>query len=134
MKKSEPRWIPNRVVLAAHDRMLADHGGAEGLRDEGLLESALARPRQHFAYGSPDLIELAALYTAAIVRNHPFVDGNKRTGFAIGVAFLEFNGFVFRAREEEATQVVFALAAGELDETEYAAWLRVNTKRTRKGK
>ena len=134
MKNPEPRWIPNRVVLAAHDRLLAEYGGAEGLRDEGLLESALARPRQHFAYGSPDLIELAALYTAGVVRNHPFVDGNKRTGFAIGVAFLELNGFVFRATEEEATQAVFALAAGDLDETGYTAWLRANARPRRRAR
>ena len=132
MKKIEPRWILDRLVLAAHERFLAEHGGAEGLRDEGLLQSALARPRQHYAYRSPDLIELAALYTAGIVRNHPFVDGNKRTGFAIGIAFLERNGFVFTAPEQEATQAVFALAAGDLDEAGYAAWLRSNAKRRRK--
>jgi len=129
MKTVDPRWIPDRVVLAAHDRLLAEYGGAKGLRDRGLLESALARPRQHCAYGSPDLVELAALYTAGIVRNHPFVDGNKRTGFAIGVAFLELNGFIFKASEEEATQAVFALAAGELDETGYTERLRTNVKR-----
>src|SRR5437773_12078240 len=120
------------AVLAAHDRLLAAHGGGEGLRDAGLLESALARPRQHYAYSSPDLIELAALYTAGLVRNHPFVDGNKRTGFAIGIAFLELNGFVFQAREEDAIQAVFALAAGNLDEAGYAAWLRSNVKRKRR--
>lgn len=121
-----------RVALAVHGRLLAEHGGAEGLRDGGLLESALARPRQHYAYSSPDVIELAALYTAGLVRNRPFVDGNKRTGFAIGVVFLELNGFVFNATEEDATQAVFALAAGELDEVGYAAWLRSNAKRRRR--
>ena len=129
MKKAEPLWILERVVLAAHGRLLAAHGGAEGLRDAGLLESALARPRQHYAYSSPDLIELAALYTAGLVRNHPFVDGNKRTGFAIGIAFLELNGFVFQATEEDAIQAVFALAAGDLDEAGYADWLRTNIRR-----
>jgi death-on-curing protein len=132
MKKAEPRWILDRLVLAAHVRLLSEHGGAEGLRDPGLLESALARPKQHYAYSSPDIIELASLYTSGIVRNHPFVDGNKRTGFAIGVAFLELNGFVFQATEEEATQAVFALAAGDLDETGYTEWLRANTKRARR--
>src|SRR6266702_175593 len=112
----------DRAVLAAHDRLLAAHGGAEGMRDAGLLESALARPRQHYAYGSPDIIELAAIYTAGIVRNHPFVDGNKRTGFATGVAFLELNGLVFRSTEEDATRAVRALAAGDLDEAGYTQW------------
>ena len=132
MKQREPVWVLDRVVLAAHDRLLAAHGGAEGLRDANLLASALARPRQHYAYGSPDLVELAALYTAGIVRNHSFVDGNKRTGFAIGIAFLELNGFVLQATEEDATQAVFALAAGGLDEAGYTAWLRSNVKRRRK--
>jgi death on curing protein len=121
-----------RVALAVHGRLLAAHGGGEGLRDRGLLESALARPRQHYAYSSPDVIELAALYTAGLVRNHPFVDGNKRTGFAIGIVFLELNGFVFNATEEDATQAVFTLAAGDIDEAGYAAWLRSNAKRRRK--
>lgn len=102
------------------------------LRDAGALESALARPRQHYAYGSPDLIELAALDTAGLVRNHPFVDGNKRTGFAVGIVFLELNGFDFKASEEDATQAVFALAAGTLDEDGYTAWLRDNIKRRRR--
>jgi death-on-curing protein len=115
-------------VLAAHGRLLAAHGGAEGVRDPGLLESALARPRQHHTYASPDIIELAALYTAGIVRNHPFVDGNKRTGFATGVAFLLLNGFELRATEQDATQAVLSLAAGELDESGYTAWLRSNVK------
>ena len=131
MKRAEPVWILDRVVLAAHDRLLAAHGGAKGLRDAGLLESALARPRQHLAYGAPDIIELAAIYTAGIVRNHPFVDGNKRTGFATGIAFLLLNGFSFQATEEDATQAVLALAAGDLDESGYSAWLRANCKRRR---
>lgn len=131
MRKTEPVWILERVVLAVHNRLLAAHGGAPGLRDAGLLESALARPRQYYAYSSPDLIELAAIYTAGMVRNHPFIDGNKRIGFAIGVAFLELNGFDFQAAEDDAIHAVFALAAGELDEAGYAAWLRANTKRRR---
>jgi death-on-curing protein len=132
VKQREPVWLLDRVALAAHDRLLAAHGGAEGLRDATLLASALARPRQHYAYGSPDLIELAAFYTAGIVRNHLFVDGNKRTGFAIGIAFLELNGFVLQATEEDATQAVLGLAAGDLDEAGYAAWLRENTSRRRR--
>ena len=132
MKQTEPVWILERAVLAAHDRLLAAHGGAEGLRDAGLLESALASPRQHYAYGSPDIVRLAAIYTSGIIRNHPFVDGNKRIGFATGIAFLLLNGFVFEATEEEATRAIFSLAAGELDEAEYSTWLRSNAKPKRK--
>jgi death-on-curing protein len=102
------------------------------LRDEGLLQSALARARQHYAYAQhSDLIEMAALYTAGIVRNHPFVDGNKRSGFVAGVLFLELNGFSFIASEEDATQAVLGLAGGTLDEAAYTAWLRANSKRGR---
>ena len=132
MKKKEPVWIEERDVLAIHDRLLALYGGATGLRDRGLLQSALARPRQHHAYAnSSDVVEMAALYTAGIVRNHPFVDGNKRTGFVIGVLFLELHGFDFKASEEDATQAVMALAAGTFDEAGYTAWLRENAKRRR---
>jgi death-on-curing protein len=129
-KKKEPLWIEVRDVLAIHDRNLSAHGGGVGTRDPGLLESALARPRQHFAYAaSPSVIEMAALYTAGIVRNHPFVDGNKRTGFVVGVLFLELNGFAFKASEADATQAVMGLAAGTLDEAGYVIWLRGNSKR-----
>jgi death-on-curing protein len=130
-KRKEPLWIEERDVLAIHDRLLALHGGATGLR--GLLESALARPRQHYAYaGTSAIVEMAALCTAGIVRNHPFVDGNKRTGFVIGVLFLELHGLDFKAREEDATQAVMALAAGTIDKAGYAAWLRSNAKRERR--
>ena len=98
-------------------------------RVQVLDRSVEERPRQHYAYSSPDLIALAALYTAGLVRNHPFIDGNKRTGFAIGIVFLELNGSDFKAREEDATQAVLALAAGTLDEAEYTTWLRANIKR-----
>ena len=116
------------AVRAAHSRLLAAHGGAEGVRDTALLESALARPHHRYVYGAPEMIDLSALYTASVVRNHPFVDGNKRTGFTIGIAFLELNGFEFQATEAEAIQAVFALAAGDLDEDGYAKWLRSNAK------
>jgi len=131
VKQAEPLWVLERVVLALHDQLLAAHGGAKGRRDAGLLESALARPLRHYADSSPDIVELAALYTAGLVRNHPFVDGNKRTGFAIGIVFLELNGFDFTASEEDATQAVLALAAGTLDEAGYTSWLRANVKRRR---
>jgi death-on-curing protein len=132
VKKREPTWIEERDVLAIHDRLLAAHGGALGLRDDGLLQSALARPRQHYAYAdSPDIVEMAALYAAGIVRNHPFVDGNKRAGFVVGILFLELNGFSFTASEEDATQAVLSLAAGTLDEAAFTAWLQANSKRRR---
>lgn len=119
-------------MLAIHDRQMALHGGAAGLRDQGLLQSALARPRQYHAYAdSVDIIEMAALYTAGIVRSHPFVDGNKRTGFVVGVLFLELNGCDFKAEEEDATQAVLSLAAGTLDEAGYGAWLRANVRHKR---
>jgi death-on-curing protein len=129
-KRKEPLWIEERDVLAIHDRLLALHGGATGVRDRDLLESALVRPRQHHSYAkTSDVIEMAALYTAGIVRNHPFVDGNKRTGFVIGVLFLELHGFDFTASEADATQAVMAPAAGTLDEAAFTAWLRENAKR-----
>jgi len=122
---TEPVWVDERDTLALHTRLLILNGGAAGLRDEGLLKSALARPKQHFAYGeSPDVIHLASIYTAGIVRNHPFVDGNKRTGFVIGLLFLELNGYRFGASEEDAAQAVLALASGDLEEAGYAAFLR----------
>ncbi len=128
---SEPAWIDEAVVLAIHERQLAEHGGAGGLRDEALLHSALGRPLNHFAYPSADIIELAALYTAGIVQNHPFVDGNKRTGFVAGVLFLELNGYRFTASEVAAARAVLELAAGSIDEEGFCAFLRANVERER---
>ena len=125
---TEPIWIETQEALLLHARLLALHGGASGLRDEGLLQSALARPQQMYAYAEKsDMIEMASACTAGIVGNHPFVDGNKRTGFVVGVLFLELNGFRFTATEEDAAQAVVELAAGTLDEEGYAAFLRANT-------
>jgi death-on-curing protein len=125
---NEPVWIDERDASALHDRLLALHGGAAGLRDDALLKSALARPQQHYAYGSsPDVVDLAAIYTAGIVQNHPFIDGNKRTGFVVGILFLELNGYRFTASEEDAAQAVLGLAAGDLNEAGYAAFLRANS-------
>lgn len=127
---SEPVWIDERDALALHDRLLALDGGPPGVHDLGLLQSALARPQQLHAYGdNPDTIDLAAAYTAGIVRNHPFIDGNKRTGFLVGILFLELNGYRFTATEESAAQAILSLAAGSLDEPALAAWLRANIKR-----
>jgi death-on-curing protein len=123
---SEPVWLDDALVLAIHDRQLVEHGGAAGVRDESLLQSALGRPLNHFAYASSDIIELAMLYTAGIVQNHPFVDGNKRTGFVVGVLFLELNGYRFTASEEAAAQAVLELAAGTIDEAGFCAFLRAN--------
>jgi len=132
VKSREPIWIGPRDVVAVHDRLLAVHGGGAGLRDAGLLESALARPRQYHAYSpSSGIVEMAAIYTAGIVRSRPFVDGNKRIGFVAGILVLELNGLDFTASEEDATQAVMSLAAGSLDETSYVAWLKANSKATR---
>jgi death-on-curing protein len=123
----EPVWIEEVDALVLHDRLLALHGGTPGMRGRALLQSALARPRQHQAYReASDVIDMAAAYTAGIIRNHPFIDGNKRTGFLIGLLFLELNGHRFTASEEDATQAVMALAAGTLDEVGHTAFLRAN--------
>jgi|SRR5579872_3811392 len=127
---SEPIWIDAELVLAIHDRQLVEHGGAEGLRDESLLQSALGRPLNHLSYASTDIIELAAKYTAGIVKNHPFVDGNKRTGFVVGVLFLELNGYRFTASEEAAAQAVLELASGTMDEKGFCEFLRAHTEST----
>lgn len=121
-------WIDERVARAVHDRSLVQHGGAAGVRDASLLASALARPKQLESYGEAvDVVDLAAAYTAGLVKNHPFVDGNKRTGFVVGILFLELNGAQFTASEEAATLAVVSLAAGTLDDAGYAAFLRENT-------
>ncbi len=121
-------WLDIQDALAIHDRSLTLHGGGSGMRDEGLLQSGLARPQQLAAYGDDvDTIQLAASYTAGIVQNHPSIDGNKRTGFILGVLFLELNGHAFTASEEDAANAVLRLAAGEADESDYAAFLRANT-------
>jgi death on curing protein len=128
---SEPIWLGRVDCLAIHDFMLAQHGGLAGVRDENMLESALARPRHLFAYGEPDAADLAAAYAAGVICNHPFVDGNKRTGFMMAAGFLELNGWVFGAAEVDVVVQTLALAAGALDEAGYAAWLRANAKRRR---
>jgi len=122
----DPVWLGKAVVLAVHGRLLAEHGGGTGIRDMALLDSALARPHHLIAYGDPDIYDLAAAYTSGIVRNHPFVDGNKRTGFMAGYVFLASNELQLTAAEIDVVQVVTLLAAGEFGESEYAAWLREN--------
>jgi len=122
-------WLDEAVIIAAHAEQLAEHGGGEGIRDRGRLESALARPRNLAAYGEPDPVMLAAAYGFGIVRNHPFVDGNKRTGLIAPELFLELNGMVLTADDEACVLTFLALANGSLSEAELVAWLRANTAR-----
>jgi len=119
-------WIDPSVVLAIHDEQLAEHGGAMGIRDASLLESALGRPQNLAAYGDPDHADLAAGYAYGIARNHPFVDGNKRTAFVAAELFLTLNGFDLTAEDIDCVLTMLALAAGDLDEAAFAAWLRAH--------
>ena len=123
----DPVWLDPRVIEAVHDRLLAEHGGAAGVRDPGLLASALDRARNRAAYDDADLCALAAAYAVGIVRNHPFVDGNKRTAFIAAHVFLARNGLQLSAAENEATRAMLALAAGDMAEEAFAAWLRIWT-------
>jgi death-on-curing protein len=126
----EPHWIDRRAMVLLHSESLAEHGGSAGAVDEGLLESALARPRQIFTYeASPDLARLAAAYAGGFVRDHPFVDGNKRAAFLAAGLFLELNGFRLAVSQVDAARAVVALAAGEMKEEEFASWIRGHTKR-----
>ena len=118
------RWVSEEAILAVHDEQLAQHGGGSGIRDRGLLQSALARPQNLVAYGDPDAADLAAAYAYGIARNHPFVDGNKRTAAVAGLLFLWLNGTETRIGEADLVVTMLALAAGELGEDELAAWLR----------
>ena len=120
-------WIPREVAVAIHRRVLAEHGGSGGVRDSGRLDAALARPRQQAAYNDPDRYALAATYADGMVRNHPFVDGNKRVAFLLAYVFLRRNGIRLVAAEDSATRHVMALAAGDIDATAFAAWLRANS-------
>jgi death-on-curing protein len=123
----EPIWLNREDCLAIHEIMLAQHGGLAGVRDEGLLESALAKPHNLFAYKSPTLAEMAASYAAGIILNHPFLDGNKRTGFLLAATFLELNGMEFAATEESVVEMTVALAGGALKPAAYADWLGKNS-------
>lgn len=118
------RWIDKRALLLLHDESLAEHGGASGLRDDGHLESALARPLNLAAYAKPDLADLAAAYGFGLARNHAFVDGNKRVAFLAVGLFLWLNGQRLVASQAEATLATLAVAAGDLDEAAFAAWIR----------
>jgi death-on-curing protein len=124
---NEPRWVSKRAVLALHSEQIYEHGGAEGIRDENLLDSALAKPLNVFAYADePDLFSLAASYAYGIARNHAFVDGNKRTSLVISTLFLNLNGWDFEARKEDVLSTFLHLADGSLCEEELAVWFRTH--------
>jgi death on curing protein len=127
----DPIWIYPDLALAIHKRQLSEHGGADGVRDQGLLESALGRPRNLFAYTdpTPDIPALAASYAFGIARNHAFLDGNKRTAAVVCETFLELNGFELDATDAELYPVYLSLAAGDLSESQFAAWLASHTRR-----
>lgn len=121
------RWVDKRLLLILHDESLAEHGGASGLRDEGLLDSALARPLNPLAYGEPDAADLAASYGLGLAKNHACVDGNKRAAFLSDGMFLALNGYRLNASQADAALTVMSLAAGEIDEAEFARWVRANS-------
>lgn len=123
----EPTWIDREVVLAVHDEQLAEHGGQAGVRDRGLLESALDRPRNQFAHGEASLTRLAASYAFGISRNHPFLDGNKRTSLVVAELFLELNGYALTADDTQCVTTFLQLAAGELTEDQLGDWIAANS-------
>lgn len=118
------RWIDKQLLVILHDESLAMHGGASGIRDEGLLDSALSRAMNLAAYGSPDFAELAAAYGVGLAKNHAFVDGNKRAAFLSVGLFLGLNGYKLTATQVDATLTMLAVAAGEMDEPSFATWIR----------
>ena len=124
---SEPVWIDLEVVLAIHDEQLAEHGGQPGVRDRGLLESALARPRNQFSHGETSITRLAASYAFGISRNHPFLDGNKRTSLVVAELFLGLNGYELTATDAQCVTTFLALAAGDLTEEKLAEWIAANS-------
>jgi death-on-curing protein len=117
-------WVAVEAAMAAHAEQLAEHGGGKGVRDKGLLESAMARPQNLAAYGAPDAADLAAACAFGIARNHPFIDGNKRTAAVVSETFLMLNGYRLEATDAELVVAFLALAAGELEEAEMADWFR----------
>ncbi len=126
----EPEWLSRDVVLTIHSEQIARYGGASGVRDESLLDAALARPRNLWAYGSRNLVELGAAYAVGIVRNHAFVDGNKRTAFLAMYTFLVRNGLEVIASEAEVATAMLELAGGSLDEPSFVRWLREHTRQS----
>ena len=120
-------WLKEGVILAVHDEQIAEHGGRHGIRDMGLISSALMRPQHLAAYENPSVFDLAAAYAFGIIKNHPFVDGNKRTGFLAAYIFLALNGWELMASEVDAVTVVLALAEGKIEEALFSEWLKANS-------
>ena len=120
-------WIPKAIILVVHDEQLAEHGGLRGIRDEGLLDSALARPQQLANYSAPDFADLAASYGYGLARNHPFLDCNKRTVFVAMLLFLVLNGYRLQASDADKVMTVLKVAASEMNEEAFARWLRANS-------
>ena len=127
----EPLWLDRRAIIAFHSESLAEHGGSSGIRDEGLLDSALARPKNQFAYAAEsDIAKLAAAYGFGLAKNHAFVDGNKRIAFIAAATFLRLNGYRLTSSRMEEIQTVLAVAAGELTEEAFATWIRLHSQLT----
>ena len=122
-----PIWVEEALVIAIHSRQLAEHGGSDGIRDKGLLESALFRPRNQLTYGNPTIFSLAAAYGYGIAKNHPFIDGNKRTSYVVTRTFLRLNGYDLRASAKEKYAVWIRLADSRLSEAELAQWIEENS-------
>ena len=120
-------WLDNAVLMAVHGEQLAEHGGIAGVRDEGMFISAMQRAQNLAAYGAPDFAELAAAYGVGLAKNHPFLDGNKRTAFVATELFLLLNGYQLGASDADCILTMLGVAAGELDEAAFAAWIRTNT-------
>ncbi len=129
MKRRKWVWLDADVLRAVHEEQLAEHGGATGTRADGLFESALARPQNLAGYGEPDAADLAAAYGFGIARNHPFIDGNKRTAFVAVELFLDLNGFDLVAGDADCVLTMLAVAAGQMDEATFARWLRQHTQK-----
>jgi death-on-curing protein len=128
----EPTWLLREFIIAVHERLIAEYGGSSGLRDEGLLESARARPLHLFHYGNPSVVELAAAYAVGIAKNHAFIDGNKRTAFVAAAVFLNRNGCRLTAPEAEATIATLGVAEGSMTEAQLAGWLKDHSKPIRR--
>jgi len=126
--KNEPVWIRDDVVFAIHRRQIAEHGGLDGIRDESLLKSALGKPRNMYIYGEPlpSIAALAASYAYGIIKNHPFIDGNKRTAFVVCLLFLQLNGIILRSGQKEKYEIFLHLAEGKVSESDFAEWIEEN--------